>query len=54
MFGETSSEFKTALAEAQKWAKKYKSADDIPDSEVPEAYDYANIKGYNFLGPIRD
>lgn len=34
--------------------KTYKTADEIPDSEIPESYNYANIEGYNFLGPIRD
>lgn len=54
VFGEKTDNFKKALESTQKWAKQYKSASDIPDSALPEAYDYTNIGGYNFLGPIRD
>jgi cathepsin C len=42
------------LEKTQKWAKEYKTANDIPDSSIPEQYNYADIDGYNFLGPIRD
>lgn len=54
VFGENTDNFKKALTTAQKWIKKYKKADDIPDSEVPESYNFADIDGYNFLGPVRD
>ena len=30
------------------------SADDIPDSELPESYDFSNIAVYDFIGPVRD
>ena len=36
------------------WALKYKSADDIPDSELAESYDFPNIVGNDFTGLVRD
>lgn len=54
MFGESSAEFKAALDKARAWSKKYKTADEIPDSEIPASYNFANLEGYNFLGEIRD
>jgi hypothetical protein len=53
-FGEDTVEFKNVIKKAQSWAKKYKTADDIPDAELPESYNFANIDGYDFTGPIRD
>lgn len=53
-FGEKTDEFKKALEKAQTWGKKYKSADDIPDSEIPDQYDFTNIDGYDFTNPVRD
>ena len=53
-FGDNSPEFKKALDKVQSWGKKYKTADDIPDSELPESYDYTNIDGFDFTGPVRD
>ena len=53
-FGEDTAEFKAALAQAQSWGKRYNSPDDIPDNEIPESYDFSNIGGYDFTGPIRD
>ena len=29
--------------------KKYKTAEEIPDSEIPDHYDYRNINGFNYL-----
>jgi hypothetical protein len=54
VFGENTEDFKAALEKAQHWAKTYQSADEIPDSEIPESYNFADIDGYDFLGPIRD
>jgi len=48
------SDFKAALAKAQKWSKTYKSADDIPDKQIPDSYDFRNIDGFDFTNPLRD
>ena len=42
------------MEKVQSYAKKYKTADDIPDSEIPESLNFANIDGFDFTGPIRD
>lgn len=34
--------------------KEYKTADDIPDHEVPDNFDWRNIRGYDFTGSLRD
>jgi len=34
--------------------KKYATADQIPDSELPETYDFTNMEGFDFTGPVRD
>ena len=52
-FGE-SPEFGKALGEAQKFQKKYSSADQIPDSELPEFFDWRNVSGHDFTSKIRD
>lgn len=54
VFGDKSAEFKKVLDKVQNYAKKYKTADDIPDSEIPESLNFANIDGFDFTGPIRD
>ena len=55
MFGSKGgSDFKAALAKAQKWSKTYKSADDIPDKLIPDSYDFRNIDGFDFTNPLRD
>jgi C1A family cysteine protease len=46
--------FQKTIEKAQKWKKQYASPQDIPDSEIPEAYDFRNIDGYDFTGPVRD
>lgn len=46
--------FKETLEKAQKWQKQYKNAQDIPDSDIPDSYDFRNINGYDFTGPVRD
>lgn len=43
-----------AVEKAQSYGKKYKTSDEIPDSEIPLNYDFSNIEGYDFTGPIRD
>jgi len=53
-FGDKSPEFKKTLEKVQHWAKSYKTADDIPDNEIPDAYNFASIEGFDFTGPIRD
>jgi len=53
-FGDDSAEFKAALKKAQSWGLKYKTPDNIPDSEIPESYNYSNLDGFDFTGPIRD
>lgn len=53
-FGDKSPEFKKALDKVQAYSKKYKTADEIPDGELPETLDYSNIDGFDFTGPVRD
>mmetsp|Transcript_42347 Transcript_42347/g.64975 ORF Transcript_42347/g.64975 Transcript_42347/m.64975 type:complete len:235 (+) Transcript_42347:945-1649(+) len=53
-YGEKSEDFSSAVAQAQKWMLKYKSPDEIPDSSIPLEYDYRNLSGYDFTGPVRD
>ena len=53
-FGEDSSKFKEAASLAQKWQKKYKNPDEMPDSVIPDSWDFRNIGGYDFTGDLRD
>ena len=53
-FGEETDKFKKAVAKAQKWAKEYKNTDEIPDSVIPDAWDFRNIENYDFTGDLRD
>lgn len=46
--------FAKTLEDAQKWRKQYSSAQDIPSSSIPDSYDFRNINGYDFTGPVRD
>lgn len=46
--------FKSALEEAQKFQKKYQSADQIPDEELPDNFDWRNVGGYDFTNKHRD
>lgn len=46
--------FDRALAKAQSWYNKYKTADEIPDSVLPESYDFRNLDGFDFTNPLRD
>jgi len=34
--------------------KQYSSADEIPDSEIPDNLDFRDIDGYDFTSYIRD
>lgn len=47
-------DFEEALKKAQSWAKKYKTADEIPDALIPESYDFRNLDGFDFTNPLRD
>lgn len=53
-FGEKTDEFINAASYAQRFMKRYKTADHIPDHEVPKEYDLRNIEGYDFTGSLRD
>lgn len=53
-FGEETEEWSEAVSHAQQWKHKYSSVEDIPDSAVPKRWDFRNIKGYDFTGPVRD
>ena len=33
---------------------KYKTASEIPESEIPQSYDLRNVNGVNFMGKVRD
>ena len=52
--GKDDKHFQDTLEKAQKYRKQYANAQDIPESEIPEAYDFRNINGYDFTGPVRD
>ena len=47
-------EFKKAHAEALKFQKKYSTADQIPDSELPENFDWRNVGGFDFTNEHRN
>jgi len=53
-FGVKSDEFQKAIKYAQSWKKKFKKAEDIPSTLIPHTYDFRNIKGLDFTGPLRD
>lgn len=53
-FGEDTKEFKDSVLLAQSFGKKYNSIDDMPDTMVPEKWDFRNIKGYDYTGELRD
>ena len=54
MFGEDTEEFAESLSLAQSWYHKYTSLDEIPDSMIPNEWDFRNINGYDFTGVVRD
>ena len=43
-----------ALESAQSYMKKYPKAEDIPDSQLPQQFDWRDVKGYDFTSKIRD
>lgn len=53
-FGEKTAEFKKSVEKAQKWSKKFKNADDMPDADIPKSWDFRNIGGYDYTGKLRD
>lgn len=53
-YGEKTDEFFHSYTKAQKWAKKYKTPDEIPNELIPESYDFRNLDGYDYTGPLRD
>lgn len=53
-FSHKDDHFYSAVGEAQKWMKKYNKPDEIPDSLIPREWDFRNIGGYDFTGPVRD
>ena len=34
--------------------KKYTSADQIPESELPETHDWRDVNGFDYTAPFRD
>ena len=46
--------FVAALAKAQKYQKMFTSAEQIPDSDLPDTLDFRNIDGYDFTSHFRD
>jgi hypothetical protein len=46
--------FNTTLEKAQQWRMKYKHPEEIPSGDIPDTYDFRNIDGYDFTGPVRD
>ena len=46
--------FKKSLSAAQAWSKKYATAAEIPDAELPAAYDFRSVHDYDFTTPPRD
>ena len=46
--------FKKSLASAQEWATKYDTAASIPDSDLPESYDFRSVHDHDFTTAPRD
>jgi len=53
-FGEWTADFKRAASHVQRFQREYKTADEIPDWEVPNQFDWRNQRGYDFTGNLRD
>jgi hypothetical protein len=53
-FADGSSEWKQAVTMAHQWKNKYSDLKDIADLSIPKAYDFRNIGGYDFTGPLRN
>lgn len=52
-FRDGSDDFFHTISKAQSWAKKYKNPEEIPNTFIPDEYDFRNINGYDFTGPMR-
>jgi len=46
--------FSEALAIVQNPSKKYGSAAEIPEGDLPQTFDLRNILNYDFTGEVRD
>lgn len=46
--------FTQALGQVQSWYHNFSTADEIPDSMIPESYDLRSIDGFDFTNPLRD
>ena len=53
-FSEKNDAFFSAVQKVQHWRKKYNSIEEIPDSLIPDEWDFRNIGGFDFTGPVRD
>jgi len=53
-YADKTPEFNLAVVGAQKWMKNFKLAEDIPDTMIPNSYDFRNLGGYDFTGEVRD
>lgn len=42
------------MEDAQKYMKTYATADEIPDSELPNNFDWRNVGGVDFTNKHRD
>lgn len=51
---EKSDDFKKAVEKAHSFRIKYKDIKEIPDSLLPETWDWRNIEGYDFTSEIID
>lgn len=51
---EEAENFAQAYSEARKYQEKYQDASAIPDSELPENFDWRDIKGVDFTSKHRD
>ena len=47
-FGEDTEKFKKALDKAQYFYKNFKSAEDIPDNQIPSNFTVTDIEGFDF------
>lgn len=47
-------DFDAAVKKAQHFQNKYSSASEIPDSELPDSFDWRNVGDFDFTGEVRD
>ena len=52
-FGE-GDDFTAAMTKINHYKKKYKTAEEIPEKDIPASYDLRNIDGFDFTGKVRD